>query len=147
MPIGTLILLAHCKGSDKKTCQKENLTHRQTGLDLLYHYHSKKSLFVQQWITRIVFFYFNPPLKSIISIVSIKSIKTKKGSPFQGTPSVKDWQRPTFPRTCAVSSAMTGLTSLFGMGRGGHRLHSHQNILFGTLAQDIRESYGKSSGY
>ena len=25
---------------------------------------------------------------------------------------------------------MTGLTSLFGMGRGGHRLHSHQNVPF-----------------
>ena len=147
MPIGTFILLTHCKGSNNETCQKENVPHRQTGLDLLYHYHSKKSLFVQLWITRIVFFYFNPP-PQIYHIYRIYRIyKNKKGSPFQGTPSVKDWQRPTFPRTCAVSSAMTGLTSLFGMGRGGHRLHSHQNILFGTLAQDIRESYGKSSGY
>ena len=38
----------------------------------------------------------------------------------------KDWRRPTFPQTSAVSSAMLGLTSLFGMGRGEHQLHSHQ---------------------
>ena len=71
----------------------------------------------------------------------------KKKSILYGMLFKKDWRRPTFPQINAVSSAMTGLTSLFGMGRGGHRLHSHQNILFGTLAQDIRESYGKSSGY
>ena len=38
----------------------------------------------------------------------------------------KNWRRPTFPQTSAVSSAMRGLTSLFGMGRGEHPLHSHQ---------------------
>ena len=42
-------------------------------------------------------------------------------------PFKRDWRRPTFPRTSAVSSAMRGLTSLFGMVRGGHPLHSHQN--------------------
>ena len=40
--------------------------------------------------------------------------------------SYKDWRRPTFPQINAVSSAMRGLTSLFGMGRGGHPLYSHQ---------------------
>jgi hypothetical protein len=32
---------------------------------------------------------------------------------------MKKWRRPTFPRFTAVSSALRGLTSLFGMGRGG----------------------------
>ena len=29
------------------------------------------------------------------------------------------WRRPTLPHCCAVPSALAGLTSLFGMGRGG----------------------------
>ena len=41
----------------------------------------------------------------------------------------KGRRRPTFPHFTAVSSAQTGLTSLFGMGRGGHCRYSHQNIL------------------
>ena len=32
----------------------------------------------------------------------------------------KIWHRPTLPRVTAVPSALVGLTSLFGMGRGGH---------------------------
>ena len=51
----------------------------------------------------------------------------KKGTPRDSLR--KDWRRPTFPQTSAVSSAMQGLTSLFGMGRGEHLLHSHQNML------------------
>ncbi|MCD6013864.1 MAG: hypothetical protein K0Q79_3726, partial [Flavipsychrobacter sp.] len=31
------------------------------------------------------------------------------------------WQLPTLPHCGAVPSAMAGLTSLFGMGRGEHR--------------------------
>ena len=33
-------------------------------------------------------------------------------------------RRPTFPQVNAVSSALPGLTSLFGMGRGAPRRHS-----------------------
>ena len=33
----------------------------------------------------------------------------------------KIWHRPTLPHITAVPSALAGLTSLFGMGRGGHR--------------------------
>ena len=33
-------------------------------------------------------------------------------------------RRPTFPQVDAVSSALPGLTSLFGMGRGAPRRHS-----------------------
>ena len=39
----------------------------------------------------------------------------------------KDGRRLTFPQTSAVSSARAGLTSLFGMGRGEHRLYNHPN--------------------
>ena len=33
--------------------------------------------------------------------------------------------RPTLPHFTAVPSALAGLTSLFGMGRGGHRRYRH----------------------
>ena len=38
---------------------------------------------------------------------------------------VKKWQRHTLPPVTAVPSAQVGLTSLFGMGRGGHHRYSH----------------------
>ena len=41
----------------------------------------------------------------------------------------KKGHRPTLPRITAVPSALAGLTSLFGMGRGGHRRYRHLNIL------------------
>jgi len=40
----------------------------------------------------------------------------------------KIWHRPTLPRVTAVPSALVGLTSLFGMGRGGHHRYRHLNI-------------------
>ena len=52
----------------------------------------------------------------------------KKKSILYGMLFKKDWRRPTFPQINAVSSAMTGLTSLFGMGRGEHRRHRHPNV-------------------
>ena len=39
------------------------------------------------------------------------------------------WRRPTFPQANAVSSARRGLTSLFGMGRGGPPCYSHHVCL------------------
>ncbi len=39
------------------------------------------------------------------------------------------WQLPTLPHCCAVPSAMAGLTSLFGKGRGEHRRQYHHKIL------------------
>ena len=53
----------------------------------------------------------------------------QKREPLQSDSLVKNWRRPTFPQTSAVSSAMKGLTSLFGMGRGEHLLYNHQNIV------------------
>ena len=41
----------------------------------------------------------------------------------------KIWHRLTLPRVTAVPSALVGLTSLFGMGRGGHHRYRHLNIL------------------
>ena len=41
----------------------------------------------------------------------------------------KIWHRPTLPRVTAVPSALVGLTSLFGMGRGGHHRYRHLNVL------------------
>lgn len=37
-------------------------------------------------------------------------------------------RRPTLPPGVAVPSAQTGLTSLFGMVRGGPRRHGHLNF-------------------
>ena len=37
-------------------------------------------------------------------------------------------RRPTLPPSVAVPSAQTGLTSLFGMVRGGPRRHGHLNF-------------------
>ena len=45
-------------------------------------------------------------------------------------PSSKRRRLPTLPHCIAVPSAMTGLTSLFGMGRGEHRRYHHQKSLF-----------------
>ena len=39
------------------------------------------------------------------------------------------WRLPTLPGLTQVSSAVPGLTSLFGMGRGEHRANSHQQAL------------------
>ena len=64
--------------------------------------------------------------------------RTKKGVPHRNS-FIKDGRRLTFPQTSAVSSAMAGLTSLFGMGRGGHRLYSHPNQLFDIRTRHIRE--------
>jgi hypothetical protein len=39
------------------------------------------------------------------------------------------WRLPTLPGLTQVSSAVLGLTSLFGMGRGEHQANSHQQAL------------------
>ena len=41
----------------------------------------------------------------------------------------KVWQRPTLPRITAVPLALQGLTSLFGMGRGGLLCYSHHKAV------------------
>ena len=39
------------------------------------------------------------------------------------------WRRPTLPPVTAVPSALRGLTSLFGMGRGGPPRYSHPSLI------------------
>ena len=41
----------------------------------------------------------------------------------------KVWRRPTLPHFTAVPLALAGLTSLFGMGRGGHRRYRAPEFL------------------
>jgi hypothetical protein len=41
----------------------------------------------------------------------------------------KIWQLPTLPHDSAVPSAIRGLTSLFGMGRGEHPWKNHHKKL------------------
>ena len=48
------------------------------------------------------------------------------------TLSNKNWQRLTLPPFTAVPSALKGLTSLFGMGRGGHLRYNH-HIVFSLI--------------
>jgi hypothetical protein len=41
---------------------------------------------------------------------------------------IKKWQRHTLPHVSVVPSALVGLTSLFGMGRGGPHRYSHLKL-------------------
>ena len=82
--------------------------------------HYKKSPGINSWA-----------LKSGDNLLSHKSLQyhrpilrrginsTKKESQLLGTLSLKKWRWPTLPQIFAVPSALLGLTSLFGMGRGG----------------------------
>ena len=47
------------------------------------------------------------------------------------------WRLPTLPHCGAVPSAMGGLTSLFGMGRGEHPRHNHHNKVDLALYVDL----------
>src|SRR5690606_19535577 len=58
-----------------------------------------------------------------------KGPKSKKPCLGSRQGSCKIGRRPTLPPVTAVPSALAGLTSLFGMGRGGHRRYRHLNIL------------------
>ena len=55
--------------------------------------------------------------------------ETAKACPSRAGFPVWVWRRPTFPQANAVSSARRGLTSLFGMGRGGPPCYSHHVCL------------------
>src|SRR5690554_6150437 len=54
-----------------------------------------------------------------------RALWQKKRSPRACTGGPKKRRRPTLPLGVAVPSAQTGLTSLFGMVRGGPRRHGH----------------------
>src|SRR3546814_12194226 len=51
--------------------------------------------------------------------------------------------RPTLPRVTAVPSALAGLTSLFGMGRGGHRRCRHLNAFHILTGRSEERRVGK----
>jgi hypothetical protein len=51
--------------------------------------------------------------------------KTKKALSFRTGLIIKDRQRLTLPGFILVPSALVGLTSLFGMGRGDPHRYSH----------------------
>ena len=40
------------------------------------------------------------------------------------------WHQHTLARLNVLPSAQIGLTSLFGMGRGGHYCNRHHNMLY-----------------
>ena len=54
------------------------------------------------------------------------------------------WRLPTLPGLIQVSSAVLGLTSLFGMGRGEHQANSHQQALL-LVNCDIGMEKGEAS--
>ena len=68
---------------------------------------------------------------------------TKKSNPFELL-SNKNWQRPTLPPVTAVPSALTGLTSLFGMGRGGHHRYNHHKVFQFIFTRCFLALYGTS---
>ncbi len=46
-------------------------------------------------------------------------------------------RRPTLPPGVAVPSAQTGLTSLFGMERGGPRRHGHLDFVLNSVQDPL----------
>ena len=66
----------------------------------------------------------------ILAIRGEGYIQKQKSPSMNAEASVMGWRRPTFPQLNAVSSALRGLTSLFGMGRGGPPRYSHHVYLY-----------------
>ena len=64
-----------------------------------------------------------------LSVIPAKARSKKKPHQFPVRLSFKIGHRPTLPPVTAVPLALAGLTSLFGMGRGGHRRYRHLKIL------------------
>ncbi len=91
--------------------------------------HSHKSqlnlLTPQGLVLRGVFLWAdNGPLLDL----NAKNPKTKK--PLTLCEGLQGRRRPTLPPGVAVPSAQTGLTSLFGMERGGPRRHGHLDLQY-----------------
>jgi hypothetical protein len=62
---------------------------------------------------------------SLLNSAVIKYGKIKRPFRFSERPFKRIWQLPTLPHCGAVPSAIRGLTSLFGMGRGEHPWKNH----------------------
>ena len=63
-------------------------------------------------------------------------LQTKKAFECSKAFRIKDRQRLTLPGIIQVPSALTGLTSLFGMGRGDPRRYSHLKIMDQSILTD-----------
>ena|GEM_PF-2309000 len=59
-------------------------------------------------------------------MIKISSTIDKNKSPMFSHGAFKNWQRHTLPGVTLVPSALLGLTSLFGMGRGDPQRNNHQ---------------------
>ena len=70
-------------------------------------------------------------------MIQIVKKKAKKNLPMGG---FKKWQRHTLPGITLVPSAQIGLTSLFGMGRGGPYCNSHRNVKYVSISNTIINS-------
>jgi hypothetical protein len=55
--------------------------------------------------------------------------RIKKTLTFKKMRVYKSWRRHTLPDFTPVPSAQAGLTTLFGMGRGGHYRYNHLKIV------------------
>ncbi len=77
------------------------------------------------------------------SAENIQSLKAKKNLPFKGKVFDKERQRLTLPGFTPVPSARVGLTTLFGMGRGGPHRCSHLKVLrsLKRKAQSLKLGY------
>ena len=69
------------------------------------------------------------PLRNIKSGCGKKIKHTKKPPELNRGADKRIWQLPTLPHCCAVPSAIRGLTSLFGMGRGEHPWQNHHKTV------------------
>ena len=66
-------------------------------------------------------------------LINLHAYINEKSQPLRiGFLLVKEGQRPTLPHCIAVPSARTGLTSLFGMGRGDPRRYNHPKYGYWT---------------
>ena len=65
----------------------------------------------------------------------VEVIINKKSSSMRSF--ITNWQRLTLPPITAVPSALAGLTSLFGMVRGGPRRNNHHKICNDMLVIDL----------
>ena len=68
---------------------------------------------------------------ALFKIRNKKPLKQESPSAIAKELTDKIWHRPTLPHFTAVPSALAGLTSLFGMGRGGHRRYRHLKVFRG----------------
>jgi hypothetical protein len=87
------------------------------------------------WMGRLTNFWFS--ILNFLFLVSCfflysrirKMLGKKKAFDFSKAFLIKGRQRLTLPGVIQVPSALTGLTSLFGMGRGDPRRYSHLKLV------------------